>query len=195
MLDKVKEFVSAASYLGPQDMAAMIQLVSIRCFKTGEVLLRVDDLNHNMYVVLKGLLRSHVIKTNGEERTVYLASEGMITGSSRTFVTGSASLETVSAIEDTWVAVADRRRFEELADERPGVQKFYLDQMKKTLFEAVTRLEFHTVMSPMERYQGLMKERPALVQRVPQIYLASYLGVTPVSLSRIRARIASEKKQ
>lgn len=194
MLDKVKAFVATFSYLGPTDVVAIMALASVRSFKAGEVVLNAGDVNFNTYFVIKGLLRSHVIKTNGEERTVFLASERMITTSSRTFINGKASIETVTAIEDTWVAVTDSRRFDELADKRPSVQKFSKELMKRNMFEAITRLEFHTVMSPEERYLHIMEQRPELIQRVPQIYLASYLGITPVSLSRIRARIADTRK-
>lgn len=85
MLDKVKEFVATFSYLGPADVTAMFDLVSLRTYKAGEVVLNAGEVNFNIYFVIKGLLRSHVIKTNGDERTVFLASEGLITASSRTF--------------------------------------------------------------------------------------------------------------
>jgi hypothetical protein len=64
----------------------------------------------------------------------------------------------------------------------------YNEGLKEAFREAIMRVEFFTVLSPEQRYKTLLEESPELIQRVPQKYLASYLGITTVSLSRIRNR-------
>jgi len=194
MLEKLKDFYSQFSFLEIKDVALLLEMSSIRTVKTNEVIVRSGDLNYDMFLVLRGMLRAHVVKSNGDERTVHLASEGMIVGSPRTFGLGMPTNENITALEDSWLAVYDIRRFEELADKNPKIQKFYRDSLKRNFLEAVSRVEFHTVMSPEERYMHYQKNHPEIIQRVPQIHLASYLGVTPVSLSRIRSRVSGSKK-
>lgn len=194
MLEMLKEHFKKYSFLGPKEVATIIDLSRFKSYKQGDVVFDAGDVNYNMYGVLKGLLRSHVVNTNGEERTVFLVSEGMVVSSSRTFAYGQESIEKLTAIEDSWVAVIDYRLFQQKAEQNLKLQRFSSEMLKQNLVEAVERIEFHTLMSPQERYLKLMERRPQLAQRVPQIYLASYLGVTPVSLSRIRRRVAQAMK-
>ena len=74
-----------------------------------------------------------------------------------------------------------------------NLQKLYAENLKRSLADAIDRLEFHTAMSPEERYAHYQEHFPELIQRVPQVHLASFLGVTPVSLSRVRSRLAKKK--
>lgn len=194
MLEKLREEIGRFSFLGAKEAAVLIKLATIRAYKAGDTIVKEGAMDHNSYVVLKGILRSHVLKSNGDERTVYLASEGMLTASSRTFLDGEPSTETITALEDSWVAVFDRSAFMKQLDGNPNLQKLYSELLKRNLREAIDRIEFHTVLNPKERYEHLMKSHPELVQRVPQMYLASYLGITPVSLSRIRSRVVRSSK-
>ena len=194
MLEKLKEFYTQFSFLGIKEVALLLDLASIRTVKANETLVRAGDKNYNMFIVLKGMLRNHVVKSNGDERTVFLVSEGMIVGSPRTVFQDKPTNETIHALEDSWLAVYDIRKFEALADKYPKIQKMYVESLKMNMLEAVARLEVHTVLNPEERYRHYQEEHPEIVQRVPQIHLASYLGVTPVSLSRIRSRMTDSKK-
>lgn len=149
MLDKLKEYIASFTYLGVKEVAAMVAACRISNCQRGDFLVASGEVSYKMFFVLSGLLRCHVVKNNGEERTVFLASEGMFVGSPRTLMSGEATNEAITALEDTWVAVYDTRTIDMLADEYPKIQKFYLESMKRHFYEAVGRIEFHTVINPI----------------------------------------------
>jgi len=189
MLEKLKAFYAQFSFLRPSDIASLIKISRIRSFEAGEVITQPGEKHYNFYVVLKGLLRNHIVSTEGDECTMYLATEGMVIGSARTTMRDEESHETTMAVEATWAAVVDGKRMLELVDTNHRILRFYTESLKVNFYEAVERIEFHAVKTPEERYRYLLENRPELIQRVPQKYLASFIGITPVSLSRIRARI------
>ena len=86
--------------------------------------------------------------------------------------------------------MGDFKTFKERALNDLDLMRFYSMVMEETLVNAIRRIEEFTQSSPEERYQRILREQPELIDRAPLKYLASYLGITPVSLSRIRKRIS-----
>jgi CRP-like cAMP-binding protein len=93
------------------------------------------------------------------------------------------------AIEKTYVATADFRLFEKMASKSPAILKLQNKILKEVLSFTVDQAWFHMLLTPEQRYEKFLKEYPTLEQRVLQKDLASYLGITPPSLSRLKSRI------
>ncbi|MBS1617248.1 MAG: Crp/Fnr family transcriptional regulator, partial [Bacteroidetes bacterium] len=100
--------------------------------------------------------------------------------------------ETSEAIEPTILFTGDFKAFKEKAEQDLDLMRFYNLVLEETLVNAIRRIEEFTQRSPEERYQRILLEQPGLIDRAPLKYLASYLGITPVSLSRIRKRISGK---
>ncbi len=191
MLDLLKDLYGKFHFLGLAEVAALIKIGRIKQINAGEVLVKTGEWDYNGYVVIKGLLRTYVETPEGEEKTVLFASEGMNVTASATFLHGKPATETIMAIEDSIVAVHDLREFEKLCNDYPKLLRLQNDVLKASMGEAIERVEYYTSMNAEERYAHFRDKYPDLLNRVPQIYLASYLGVHVVSLSRIRTRLAS----
>ncbi len=191
MLDLLKDLYGKFQFLGLAEVAALIKIGRIRHISAGELLVKTGEWDFNGYVVIKGLLRTYIETVEGEEKTVLFASEGMNLTSSATFLHGKPATETIMAIEDSILAVHDIREFEKLCHDYPKLIKLQNVVLKASMAEAIERVEYYTSMNPEERYAHFRNKYPDLLNRVPQIYLASYLGVHPVSLSRIRTRLAT----
>ncbi len=192
MLSELKEYLRQFTFLSPMDVANFVSIARISQPQKGAVLLKAGDVSYDMNVVLKGFTRTFVVRKDGEERTTYLASPGMPFGSSKTILDskGSSSNETVVALENCIILSMDMREFKRLGNNSFGLYKMYAAALEKGMLEAVERLEFHSVLLPEQRYEYLLEHRPEVIQRVPLKYIASFIGITPVSLSRLRARIA-----
>jgi CRP-like cAMP-binding protein len=91
-------------------------------------------------------------------------------------------------VEDCKVIAFKTREINELSLENIRILRLLNEGIKEAFAEIVDRVEFFAVLTPEQRYKRLMDESPDLIQRVPQKFLASYIGVTTVSLSRIRNR-------
>ena len=191
MLDLAKEVYGKFKYLGFAEIAALLKIARIKHLHAGEVLVKTGEWDHNLYTVIKGLLRNYIETSEGEEKTVLFTKEGMNTASSATVFHGKPANETIMAIEDSIVVAHDGREFEQLCLRYPQLIRLQNEALKMNMSDAVERIAYFTSMNPEERYVHFRNKYPDLLNRVPQIYLASYLGVHPVLLSRIRTRLAS----
>jgi CRP-like cAMP-binding protein len=179
------------SYLRPTDILSLFGICSFLSFKKGELLAREGEFCNHAYLIRKGIIRTYVLTESGEERTIRFAKEKDFTSCGASFLHDKPSTEYLEALEDCSVIAFDRARLDSLANENIRILRLTRDGLSGALSEAIDRIEFFTVLSPEQRYRQLLTDRPDLLMRVPQKYLASYLGVTTVSLSRIRNRIPS----
>lgn len=191
-LDSIQQALAQYPYLKMEDALALADICKLKNVESGEHLVKAGEVNYMGFYVVKGLLRSYLVRPNGEDRTVLLATEGMGSASPESIFHNQATSEYIMAVEPTTVLAFDMRTFEQLAKENCRVVRLYNDVLKKQMSEAVERLNFYVTMGPEQRYEYLLANRTDMVLRVPQIYLASYLGITPVSLSRIRRRMTKK---
>lgn len=190
MLTEVKQYLKQFTFLGPKDIADFVSVSKVTRYKKGDILLSAGELSYDMHIVLKGFVRSYVVRADGEERTTYIASRGMPFGSTKTILGGRSGNENVMALDKCIILLFDIREFKKLGNRNPALYKMYSAALEKGMLETVERLEFHSVLLPEQRYEYLLKHRPEVIQNVPLKYIASFIGITPVSLSRLRARIA-----
>lgn len=176
-------------YLKEEDLMTAFSIMELKQVPAGELVVSAGDMNYNYVMVVQGILRNYIITPQGEERTILFSAEGKNTGSYATIFSDRPATEYIDAIEPCVLALADMRNFEELADKNPRMMKAFKDGIKENLVDAIERLEDYTILSNEERYKRFFDKYPELIQRIPQKYLASYFGVTPVTLSRIKARI------
>ena len=120
--------------------------------------------------------------------TTLCRAENMAVASIESFFNQTPSLFYIEAIEECEVMVIDKTTFDELLQSVPDMKDDFITFLTKR-FQNYAHLFLSRIKdTPEERYHELLKLHPEIVQRVPQHYIASYLGITPVSLSRIRNR-------
>ena len=181
------------TFLSFEDLKLIFTLVKIKRVKVGDVILESGAIDYNVFIVFRGLLRTYVMRADGTEITVLLSSEGMAAASSRTIVKDELSTETIVALEDSMIMIVDTQKLEELGRRHPRILLLQNKHMKRNFGDAVERIEYLTVLSPLERYLHLIEHHPELIKRVPQKYLASYMGITTESLSRVKSRISKRR--
>ena len=160
--------------------------------RRGEILIQPGDLNYNLHAVLKGLVRTYTVLESGDEKTLVFTPERKRVGSVQTVIHGKPAEDFLEVLEPTVAVVIDIRKFDAMASENVAIMKIQRDGMRETIEDIADRLRFYTVLSPEQRYAAFCRDFPNLEQRVKQKHLASYLGVTPQSLSRMRARIVNK---
>jgi CRP-like cAMP-binding protein len=140
-------------------------------------------------LVLDGALRQFYTK-DGDERTTYFFFEQQLTGAYMSCVTGRPSPVTIEAITPTTCVSFPYAVFHSLLETYPGWQRFGRLLAEYLMVALEERMVSLLLLSPEERYLALLEgPHKELLQRVPQHYIANYLGITPVSMSRIRNRI------
>lgn len=139
-----------------------------------------------IYFINKGVARIYYYK-DGQDITDSFAFENQIIVRVESLFTGQPSRKGIQVLEDTELVAIDANRLFELYDRCPDIERLFRKVFEASHVELVNRIEGIQFHSAEERYRALLVEAPDLVLRVPLKYIASYLGITQVSLSRIRA--------
>jgi len=185
------EYFKNFSFLSLEDLKLICSSVRIKKLSPGERVVSEGEKFYFMVIILKGLLRSYIIMSTEEERTVYLAHEGMPNGCPESIFEDKPASVTIEALEPSILLYIDIRGLDKIARDRPALLRLRIKLMEHAFMEVVNRVKFLTDFTQEERYTYLRNNHPQLIKRVSQKYLASYIGVTPVSLSRIKARISN----
>lgn len=157
-----------------------------------EYLLRSGEVCKYDYFITKGCLRSYFIDESDKEHNLMFAIEGWWTGNLHSFVTMTPSIYTVEALEDTEVLKISKPNLELLYRKVPKVERFFRIMFQNHLIAQQYRLTNHMSATARERYAYFTQKYPRLDQRVPQKHIASYLGVSPAYLSRLRGKNAKK---
>jgi CRP-like cAMP-binding protein len=172
----------------------------ISCFKRMEVpaktvLLNEDETSKKMFLIEKGCVRVW-FNNNGKDITTQFFFENNMVSSIESFRKHIPSPVTVETIEPSviwWIHKKDLERIiEEIKDIRV-LRDLFIDVLFERTFDYMKHFFSFIKDTPQERYLNLIRERPQIVQRIPQHYIASFLGITKVHLSRIKSKLLKEK--
>ncbi|MEY5048559.1 MAG: hypothetical protein RLZZ175_1918 [Bacteroidota bacterium] len=191
MHDLLFNFIAKYISLNEEEKNVLLSLDIFKSYKKGDFLLKEGQLSKESYFVLKGCIRTFYI-IDGEEKTTSFYTE-MEALTPPCVVNKTKSDYYVSCIEDAIILVSNSDMEVEVNSKFPKFE--IMCRMFSEELLAKQRIDFDEfkTSSPEQRYINLLQKRPDLIQRVPQHQLASYLGIKPQSLSRLRARI-NEKK-
>jgi len=190
MHEKFINYFSKISPLSVEESEAILKSMQTKAFKKGEYLLKEGQISANTYFILDGCIREYIL-SDGEEKTTNFFSEEQWAISLNSFTPQNATRHNWICMEDTTVVVGDEQQGQELFKRFPRFETISRTIMEAVFADQKEALTSYYTESPEQRYLKLLKSRPQLVQRIPQYHLASYIGVKPESLSRIRKRIAS----
>jgi CRP-like cAMP-binding protein len=155
-----------------------------------QYLLQQGDVSKYTAFVEKGLLRSYIIDDKGSELIMQFAPEGWWVGDMYSSITGEPAEHNIDAIEDSELLLLTNQAHEELLQRAPVFEKFFRLLIQNSFIALQRRLKGNITQTAEEKYKNFIQLYPNIVQRVPQHNIASFLGITPESLSRIRKQIA-----
>lgn len=151
------------------------------------ILLREGQVSRHAFYIEKGCLRSW-FNNNGKNITFQFFFEGQGVSSVESFRTNQPGLFNIESIEPCTIYSISKKDFQYILDNSSAIRNEIEEQTFKRLIFYQRLFLSRIKDNPQKRYEELVKQRPEILQRVPQHYIASYLGITPVSLSRIRNR-------
>ena len=151
------------------------------------ILLEEGQISRTMYFVENGCLRTWV-NNDGKEITTQFFFEGDSVSSIESFRTNKPSLYSIESLEACVLQTISQQDFQTALEELPELKQKMEEHLFNRLFQAQQLFYSFLKNSPQQRYEELVERYPHIIQRVPQHYIASYLGITSVSLSRIRNR-------
>lgn len=191
MQDILFDFISKYISLTDDEKNAILSVDIFRSVKKGTILLKEGQHSKESFFVLKGCIRTYYI-IDGEEKTTafYTEMEGL---TPPCVINKTPSEFFVSCVEDSILTITNADMEVEVNSKFPKFDIMCRKLSEELLAKKQIDFDEFKTSSPEQRYLNLLQNRPDLIQRVPQHQLASYLGIKPQSLSRLRARILEKK--
>ncbi|KMQ69720.1 cyclic nucleotide-binding protein [Chryseobacterium sp. FH2] len=159
------------------------------------ILLKENEVSLNAYFIEKGIVRAWY-NHDGKDITFQFFMENTMFSSLESFRKGLPSMASFETIEPCVLWQIDKAAADKILEEvyeNPTLRNQFIDSVFERVFDYMKHFFSFIRDSPQQRYLTLCKETPEIVKRVPQHYIASYLGITTVHLSRIKAKILKEK--
>ncbi len=192
-LEKIKQAFPFIQELSPADIMEFLGHTRLMELEAGDIFLEQGSRKSCVYFVKTGLVRSYFTNEKGEEITNRLRCENEVLSSYEIDLFHEPSRFTFQALEPTELILVDSAVMLKLLDDNPKLEAGRRFFIKKTLSECLSAIDDFILLSPEKRYLKFTTKYPQLINRVPMKYIANMLGITPVSLSRIRKRIATKK--
>ncbi|MCC5922061.1 MAG: Crp/Fnr family transcriptional regulator [Cyclobacteriaceae bacterium] len=184
----LKQFLSQFKELKKDQVQELLQLMTTLEFKKNENLVKEGQPCNLCYFVLKGCLRQYIIQ-DGVEKTISIYTENQAVNYYTNQGVQNKSDSFLTCIEDSILIVGKPENDTELFLKYPELAEITRKMIEADFGKTQNTLAKFITSTPEQRYLNLIDERPEILQRVPQHIIASYLGMTPESLSRIRKRL------
>ena len=191
--DVARELARRYSTMTHDELDVLESILVPMRFQKGELILKEGDVCTNIYWVAKGLVRQFYYK-NGKELTEYMATENTICMSIESLFKEKPSLQQMQALEPTLIFALPKARLEHEAVRNVNIQMLYRKILEESLILSQIHADMLRFESAQERYAKLVKRSPQLVLRAPLLYIASYLQMTPETLSRVRTLSLTDDK-
>jgi CRP-like cAMP-binding protein len=172
----------------------LLQFATSKVIAASEIYIPEGKIFKKIIYLKKGILRIFFVTASGEEKTFFFRWEGQIAAIPECIFDNQPTRQTWQALEDCELMEIDFDIIEKLSENNISLIKTRLGFAEKMFLDALKRVESFVLDKPEERYQKLIIQKPEIIKRVADKHIASFIGVTPVSLSRIRKRLASQKK-
>lgn len=176
----------------PEEQAIIKTYLTPKKLRKKQYLLQEDDVCKFIAFVEKGALRAYTVDEKGVEHIIQFALEGWTISDLYSFLTGEPATYNIDALEDSELVLISKQAQEELMQRVPKYETYIRLQLTGAYIAMQRRLTSIISMPLEERYASFVAQYPNIVQRVPQHMLASYMGLTPETLSRVRRKMTNK---
>jgi CRP-like cAMP-binding protein len=171
-----------------EEMEIIESVITKQFIRKKEKWLREGDVCKQVAFIKSGCLRSYSVDASGTAHVVQLAMPSHWLADLYSFLNQTPSTLYIEAIEDSEILLLHHTKMEELYKQVPRLERYFRILFQNAYIHAQQRLNATLSVSAEDRYKKLVADHPEILQKVPLGYIASYLGITPESLSRIRKK-------
>jgi CRP-like cAMP-binding protein len=182
--DWLKEFVNVTD----EELNAIHEITETTFLKANEVILKQGQVSNRIGFLLQGSVRTYFTDTEGNDKIVAFAFEGEPIAAIDSFFNKVPSSITSVTMEPSTIIWTDYDRYTAFVNQFPRYNTFILNALAKWFAEGKNRMEYLHKSSAKDKYAMMCKLHPKIIERVTLMYIASYLGITQYTLSRIRGK-------
>lgn len=187
---KLIKYLSSNLEMSEDHMLQIVENYPIKKVKKDAFLLRENEYSKHTFFIEKGLLRQYSIDSKGKEHTISFATENWFVSDRESMYFNQSSAYYIQALEDSDIVMIDAHFIKELSQHIPSFIEFNNKLLHNHIRHLQKRINLLLSASAEERYLEFVAMYPDILLRVPQTMVASYLGITPESLSRVRKELA-----
>jgi len=193
MFEVLHAHIEQRIHLSKKELALCDRYFTPKKVRKRQFLLQEGEICRHLIFVNNGCLRDYTVDHKGEEHIIQFAIRDWWISDLNSFLSGSVSTHFIDALEDSDVLLLERDAREQMLNEVPSLERFFRLLLESNHVANNRRINESLTASAEERYLAFIKTYPALVEQVPQNLIASYLGITPQSLSRIRKELSQKR--
>lgn len=186
----VAAHVNSMVPLSPAEQERIEQAFQVMNISKGEPWVRQGKVCKQVAFVVSGKLRNYYLDDAGNEVTCFFVTADQFVSSFTSFLTNTPANEYISALEDSVLRVISKEALEELSEAIPAMQVFRRIIAENLFITMEKRIAMLQSQTAFERYEHMLRNNPEIVLSVPLQYTASFLGITPQHLSRLRKELA-----
>lgn len=184
--NKLLYYINKWTTISKEDEVKILSAFEPISIKKKKDLLVAGQVCDYMYFITKGCVRSFYIDSKGIEHIYQIRMDNNWIGDIDSYYTRQKSKYNIEALEDTDLLRITVDRMDQLFIEIPALERYFRILFQKAYINALNRLNATMWDTAIDRYNNMLKEHPEIFQRISLVHIASYLGITPESLSRIR---------
>lgn len=185
----IQYFKNLFPSLTQEEIDAILSITKIDIIEKDDCFIKAGEYKPMIGLVIQGIIRGYYITDSGQELTPFFWDENLVTGSWETLYLKQPSALNYEAIETTTLAVVDFIAFKKLAAQHSTIQKVYIEMVEIILTNTLLHQQSYYNEKPEKRYELFKEQSPKLLKRIAQKHMASYLGITPISFSRMKKRL------
>ncbi|WP_010665605.1 Crp/Fnr family transcriptional regulator [Marinilabilia salmonicolor] len=184
----LKQVITDITPLSDEAFAELKRLTTTKSLEKNDFVLKQDAICRHIYFVNTGMIRIYYLK-NGRDVTEWFACDRQFCFSITSYFHEVPSKLIIQCIEDCEITYLPKSGLEKASDENLEISRFYRSLFAGSLIGSQLRMESIQFETALQRYQSLMNNNPEIIQRAPLKYIASFLGITFETLSRIRHQL------
>ena len=181
-------FLHGKITLSAEHEALVARTFQVKSARRNEILVPKGAVAKHLYLVAKGCLRVFLLDDHGRESTRFMVFEGRMGTAFPSFIRQQPSAAAVQSLEASELLTLSYAARQVLCREVPGWETLERHALEREYIAAIERIEGFLTLPATARYEALRQQSPALVQRLPAKIIADYLGISPETLSRLKAR-------
>lgn len=192
MSELLRKYIASKVEISDEEFDIIKTFFTEKKIRKRQYFLQEGDICKNVAFVIDGLLRQYVVDEKGHEHIMQFAIENWWIGDRESMLNNTPSAYNIDAVEDSVLLLINREKLDELELEVPAFNQLMRMIIEQSAFAGQKRLIQALAYTAEDKYNDFLKSYPKIAQRIPQHMIASYLGVTAETLSRIRARAAKK---
>jgi len=193
MYELILKNIAECITLSDEERDYFISLLKPKKLRRRQYIVQAGDPCKYECFINKGCLRQYYVDEVGQEHVIMFAEEGWWISDMFGLVTGNAALTNVEALEDSELLLVDKNAFDKLLIQYPVFERFFRIKLQRAFIAHQKRLIENMSLPADQRYCNFVERYPSFEQRLPLKQIASFLGITPESLSRIRSQRAKSR--